>query len=108
MLSKHECDKILHDLMPSFPLQGWDISVNMRYIQDENDETLSGKVLFDSALQRAVILIDPRYPKEDEYFTVREIIAHELGHIALTERFNEEHAATVIGCLLLALADATI
>ena len=108
MLSKHECDSILKSLMPAFPLPGWDITVHMRYIPDENGETISSRMLFDSALRRAIISVDPRYPKEDEFFSVREILAHELGHIVLTENLELEHASTAIGCLLIQLADAKI
>ena len=105
MLDLRQCEEILLGLFPAFPLPGWDISIQIKLLKDESGETLSGRTLYDDALRKAIIVIDPRYPKEDEYFTLTQLIAHELGHIVMREVTDDEYCATMFGELMTALSD---
>jgi len=106
MIMQQECQDILNALMPGFPFDGWRICIELKELRDDNpNESNSALTVFSDALRVAIMYIDPRYPKPYEFFTLKQIIAHELGHICLRETMDEEYSATMIGELISKLSE---
>ena len=94
--------EIVHDLTLHVGLfRGWAFTVETRILEQTDGENTSALVHFDVDVKRAKIWIDPRFPHDEETYTLDELIAHELGHIVCGEPVVDEPAATRAGLLLL-------
>jgi len=99
-----EANQIVKRLVKMTPLAEWSITCHRHNLEPDSDDELyvASKTFLDEDLKRAKIWIDPRFPRDEELYTLEELIAHELGHLILGVKPDEERSATRVGMLLLA------